>query len=235
MKNNNKKILFNNCEISLEKIKNAKILIIGETIIDQYVFCEGIGKSSKDPFIIMKDLHSQKYLGGAAMVAKNLSNFGSRVTLLSCLGDKYQYKSFIVNKLGKLIKTKFINKLNSPTIIKKRYIEDISKYKMLGIYSLNDQPLNNLQEKKFINLVKKEVKKNDIVIVCDYGHGLFDKDLINLIQKSSKFLTVNCQTNSYNFGTNILNNKYNNVDSFVLDQKEINLCFSKQIKQRRFL
>ena len=40
MKTNNKKILFNNCEISLEKIKNAKILIIGETIIDQYVFCE---------------------------------------------------------------------------------------------------------------------------------------------------------------------------------------------------
>ena len=220
MKTNNKKILFNNCEISLEKIKNAKILIIGETIIDQYIFCEGIGKSSKDPFIIMKDLHSQKYLGGAAMVAKNLSNFGSRVTLLSCLGDKYQYKSFIENKLGKLIKTKFINKLNSPTIIKKRYIEDISKYKMLGIYSLNDQPLNNLQEKKFINLVKKEVKKNDIVIVCDYGHGLISNPIAKQIYSSSKFLAVNAQINANNVN-NYSINKYRNLDCLVINESEI--------------
>ena len=85
------------------------------------------------------------------MVAKNLSSFGSKVTFLSSLGAKYQYRSFIKNKLGNKIKTFFINKTNSPTIIKKRYIEDISKYKMLGIYSLNDEPLNHVKKINLLN------------------------------------------------------------------------------------
>ena len=101
---------------------------------------------SKDPFLILKDLYSKKYIGGAAMVAKNLSNFGCKVTYLSNLGNKFQYRALIKNKLGKNINSYFINKKNSPTIIKKRYVEEISKYKMLGIYSLNDEPLKDEQE-----------------------------------------------------------------------------------------
>ena len=118
MNNNIKKQnILNDSLDSLEKLKKAKILIIGETIIDEYVFCEGIGKSSKDPFLILKDLYSKKYIGGAAMVAKNLSNFGCKVTYLSNLSKKFQYRALIKNNLGKNINSYFINKKNSPTII----------------------------------------------------------------------------------------------------------------------
>ena len=220
MNKKNPSIVLEDCKLSLNKLNNAKILVIGETIIDQYVFCEGIGKSSKDPFIILKDLFSKKYLGGAAMVAKNLSNFGSKVTFLSALGDKYQYRSFITNKLGKKIKSSFINKFNSPTIIKKRYIEDISKYKMLGIYSLNDEPLKGAQEKKFINIIEKEISKNDIVIVCDYGHGLITDKIAELIYSSDKFVAVNAQINANNIN-NYNINKYKNLNCLVINETEV--------------
>ncbi len=220
MSTNKDNFTLDECNISLEKLKNAKILVIGETIIDQYVFCEAVGKSSKDPFIILKDLYSSKYLGGAAKVAKNLSNFGSKVTFLSCLGDKYQYNSFIKNKLGNKIKTFFINKAKSTTIIKKRYIEEISKYKMLGIYSLNDEPLNQTQEKKFIKLIESKIAENDIVIVCDYGHGLITNRIAKKIYTSSKFLAVNAQINANNIN-NYSINKYKNLDCLVINETEI--------------
>ncbi len=213
-------ISMNNIENSLEKLKKAKILVIGETIIDQYTFCEGVGKSSKDPFIIMKDLYSKKYLGGAAMVAKNLSNFGSKITFLSSLGNKFQHKQFIKNKLGPKINSKFINKANSPTIIKKRYIEDISKYKMLGIYSLNDHPLELTQEKNFASMIKKEISKNDIVIVCDYGHGLITDKIAELIYSSDKFVAVNAQINANNIN-NYSINKYKNLNCLVINETEV--------------
>ena len=36
----------------MDKLKKLKVLVIGETIIDQYVFCEALGKSGKDPVTV---------------------------------------------------------------------------------------------------------------------------------------------------------------------------------------
>ena len=39
----------------LEDIRKLKVLVIGETIIDQYVFCEALGKSGKEPVLVLRD------------------------------------------------------------------------------------------------------------------------------------------------------------------------------------
>ncbi len=45
----------------LDALKNKKILIIGESIIDEYVFCEALGKASKDLNINLKKIYEEKY------------------------------------------------------------------------------------------------------------------------------------------------------------------------------
>ena len=75
----------------IDKIKKDKILVIGETIIDQYNFCEAIGKSGKEPVLVLKDLSQQEFLGGAAFIAKNVASFSDNVSLLSMLGEKKQF------------------------------------------------------------------------------------------------------------------------------------------------
>ena len=42
----------------IDELKDLKVLLIGETIIDQYVFCEALGKSGKEPVLVLKDLTS---------------------------------------------------------------------------------------------------------------------------------------------------------------------------------
>ena len=46
---------------------------------------------------------------------------------------------------------------------------------MLGVYSLNDQLLNSKEELSFSKMILKEIKKYDVVVVSDYGHGLISK------------------------------------------------------------
>ena len=48
-----------------------------------------------------------------------------------------------------------------------------------------------------------------------------------MIEKSAKFLAVNCQTNTSNYGLNVIT-KYNRVDIFVVDEGELNMAFSGQ-------
>ena len=53
-----------------QSFEKLKVLVIGETIIDEYAYCEALGKSGKEPVLVLRDLYSEKYLGGAAAITK---------------------------------------------------------------------------------------------------------------------------------------------------------------------
>ena len=202
---------------SLEKLK---VLVIGETIIDEYAYCEALGKSGKEPVLVLRDLYSEKYLGGAAAITKNLSTFCKKISLLSCLGEKREQENFVKKSLQKNIHTKFISKKRSCTIVKKRFVDNINKTKVLGVHSINDQPLDLKQQAEFNKLLVKYVRNHDVVIVSDYGHGLISKDSVKLIIKNSKFLAVNAQLNSANIGYHTIS-KYKGADLIIINENEM--------------
>ena len=59
----------------MKKSKNLKILLVGETIIDQYIFGGGTRKSGKEPHLVMQQETKKQYLGGAAAIANHLQHF----------------------------------------------------------------------------------------------------------------------------------------------------------------
>ena len=63
-----KKYNFSKIRNLIEEIKKLRVLVIGEIIIDQYFFCEAIGKSGKEPVLALKDIKSEHYLGGAGAI-----------------------------------------------------------------------------------------------------------------------------------------------------------------------
>ncbi len=183
----------------LVKLKKLNVLVIGETILDRYVFCETIGKSGKEPMLVLKEKRTKDYVGGAASIALQISKFVRNTTLISSLGEKKEHKNFFFKKLEKINK-KYIYKKSSPTIVKKRYVDDASNSKTLGVYSINDDRLNISDENKLKSIIKKNISKNDIIIISDYGHGLISNRLSDFISKSSKRIFVNCQVNANNKG-----------------------------------
>ena len=83
----------------IDNFKRVKVLVIGETIIDQYSFCEALGKSGKEPVLVLKDINTEEYLGGAAAISRHLSSFCDKITLLSMIGEKKEYLSHIKKRL----------------------------------------------------------------------------------------------------------------------------------------
>jgi bifunctional ADP-heptose synthase (sugar kinase/adenylyltransferase) len=136
------------------------------------------------------------------------------------LGEKKEYLQDIKKALSKNIKTQFIYKKNSPTIVKKRYVDHISKYKVFGMYNFNDEILNKKNELTFNKILKKELKKYDLVIVSDYGHGFISKKSANIICRNSKFLALNTQINASNIGYHTIKN-YKNFNTLIINEKEI--------------
>jgi rfaE bifunctional protein kinase chain/domain/rfaE bifunctional protein nucleotidyltransferase chain/domain len=204
----------------IEKLKKLKVLIIGETIIDQYSFCEAIGKSGKEPILVFRDLFKKQYTGGIVAIAKHLSEFVKKIDLISYLGVNDEYKVFIEKNIPKNIKTYFLKKKNSPTIVKKRIIDYTSNKKIIGLYNLNDEALEPEDEKKLSRKLSSVIKKYDIVIVSDYGHGFISKKNAQLICKKAKFLSLNAQINAANIGYQTMKN-YSSLNCVIINENEL--------------
>ena len=215
-----KKTDFKSIKKYIDEFKKLKILTIGETIIDKYNFCDAIGKSGKEPILVLKDSYEEQYFGGVLSIAKNLANFSRNVSVLSMLGEKKNHLAEINKFLSKNIKKNFIFKKNSPTIVKKRYVDHVTGSKLFGIYNFNDDVLNKQNEIEFNNKLINLIKKSDLVIVSDYGHGLISKKSAKLICKHSKFLALNAQVNAANIGYHTIRN-YSNFNTLIINEKEI--------------
>ena len=74
---------------------------------------------------------------------------------------------------------------------------------------------------KLFNIIKKNIKKNDIVIVSDYGHGLLDKKVAEYICKNSKFLAINAQINAANRGYHSLKNYRSKNNLIIVNENEL--------------
>jgi len=216
----NKIYSFGKIKKLFENFKKLKVLVIGETIIDQYHFCEALGKSGKEPVLVLKDLKSEEYLGGAVAISRHLSDFCNNVTLMTMLGEKEEFLGKIKKDLPKNIKLNYIKKQNSPTILKKRFLDDVSNSKVLGVYKINDEPLSDKNEQLLNKKLKKLLSSHDLVITSDYGHGFISKKNSDLICKYSKYLALNAQVNAANIGYHSMK-KYKNINCVIINEREL--------------
>jgi rfaE bifunctional protein nucleotidyltransferase chain/domain len=214
-KNYNKKIIdwFN-------ELKKINILLIGETIIDQYVKTNVLGKAGKDPILTINPFNKDKYHGGILSIADILAEFCNKVEVVTYLGDFDTNKNFIKKNLKTNVHLNYILKNNSPTIVKTRYLDNEGRSKILGVYDMNDAILNKKEELQIIKKLKKLIKTYNNVLVADYGHGLMTKNIINFIENNATKLAVNTQLNSANYGFNTIS-KYKKADLVCVHEGEL--------------
>ena len=108
----------------LQAIRKLKVLIIGETIIDEYQFCSVMGKSGKEPVLAALHNRTEQYAGGVLAIANHVSNFCDQVGLLSALGRGEFVRGFHPPKLNKNMTPHFVRLPGAPTIVKRRFLEE---------------------------------------------------------------------------------------------------------------
>jgi rfaE bifunctional protein kinase chain/domain/rfaE bifunctional protein nucleotidyltransferase chain/domain len=214
------KYSFKNITEYFDKLTKLKVLLIGEVIIDEYIFCNTIGKSGKEPVLVNQKLNTEKYAGGVLAVANHVSAFCKRGKILSYLGDRDNQNKFIKKNLSSNINMDFIYKSNSPTILKTRFIDNYTKTKTLGVYDINDDLLNKDEEAELLIKLENCIADYDVVTVVDYGHGLITPEIVKFLEKKSNYLGVNTQLNSFNMGYHTIS-KYKNVNYVCVHEGEL--------------
>lgn len=212
-----------------EMASRLKVLVIGDTIIDKYTYCSLQGMMSKDMGYSARLSHSEEYLGGAVAIARHLSFFAGDVTLMSIIGNEEKIRLRMFDELADKVALKLTYSQEIPTIVKRKYLsrnEKREEYtKIFAVNNIPEKPgFENEAKDKFLDKLKESIEEFDVVFLCDFGHGLVDEEVMEVVQEKAKYLVLNCQTNSSNKGMNIIT-KYARADVFTLDQQELNLAY----------
>ena len=216
----------------LENARSLKVLVVGETIIDEYVYCETMGKSGKEPILAARYIDGEKFAGGILAVANHVAAFCDHVGVLTFLGKRDSQEEFIREKLSPNVEKMFLYMDNAPTIVKRRLVESYPFQKLFELYLLNGDEASVSETQALCTKLKEVLPEYDVVIVTDYGHGMLGAEAIDVLCRHARFLAVNTQVNAGNQGFHSIS-KYHRADYICISEKEIRMEVRSRNKDLR--
>ncbi len=212
----------------LDRLRTSRPVVVGEAIIDEYVYCQQMGKAAKEPVLAMRYVGREQFAGGALAVANHIASFCDEVELITFLGDRDSQEEFIRSRLADNVKVTILYKNDSPTIVKRRYVENHLTQKLFEVYDFNDELLDPDDDAAFCAVLANQIGSQDVVIASDFGHGMFTENAISVLAEQAKFLAVNTQINAANIGFHTIS-RYPCADLICTNENEVRLDARKRV------
>jgi len=207
----------------LDKIKDYRVLIVGDAIVDEYQYASPMAKAAKENIIATRFQDSEAFAGGVFATANHVASFCKEVEVVTWLGARDSQEELIRKALKPNVKLTTLTRQGAPTTRKVRFVDPTHLRKLFEVYFINDTPLSPEDQASFDRLVARRTRDFDVVIANDFGHGAIARSTVNELTRSSPFLAINAQTNSANIGFNLIG-KYPRADFVCIDAPEARLA-----------
>jgi cytidyltransferase-like protein len=178
---------------AFEAAESKRIAFVGETIIDEYRFVSALGKASKEFVLATVETGREEFVGGVVAASKH----------------------------GEWPKAEYITAASS--LRKTRFVDGDFNRKLFEVYDKKALDLHPVLRSEFDKRLVEEIKDFDVVVVTDFGHGLFGPGQRKVIESNAKFLAVNAQSNAGNHGFNPVT-KWGRADFVCIDEPEARLA-----------
>jgi rfaE bifunctional protein nucleotidyltransferase chain/domain len=211
----------------LAALRDLRVLVIGEAIVDEFRYCVPLGKSPKEAIVTTREVRQERHAGGALACANHVAGFCRRVDLVTALGAEPATERFVRTALRPNVTPRFVIYPDAPTITKRRYLWEPDLVKLFEVAVLDDAPLPAPLEEELLRDLDGAVPAYDVVIVADYGHGLLGARAAAALAGRARFLAVNTQANAANLGFNLIT-KYPRADYACIDEPEIRLALGER-------
>jgi rfaE bifunctional protein nucleotidyltransferase chain/domain len=218
-----RRITIDDLMVPLDVLANKRCLIVGDTILDEYIYVEPLGKPSKEHIISTRYLEREIFCGGVGATANLVAQFCGSTDLVTVLGAARSHEDLIRRSLAGNVNLIPFYREGAETTLKSRLVDPGYVKKLIEINYLSDEPLTAQTQAAINRKVDETIADYDMVMVNDFGHGLIDDELIDILCRKARFLAVNAQTNSANRGFNLVT-KYPRADFVCIDEPEARLA-----------
>lgn len=169
-------MLINKVRSIQQSQKPPAILVIGDLMIDHYVWGDATRLSPEAPVPIVNVKNESTTLGGAANVAQNLVALGAKVTLGGVIGNDTFGDQLTGILAEEGIATDAIIKDDKrPTTVKTRVV--VGSHQLVRVdREITDEVSTDIEE-ELISKLGPYINEADIILFSDYGKGLFSAGL----------------------------------------------------------
>lgn len=198
------------------KFGDAKILVVGDIILDEYLWGMANRLSPEAPVPVLEVKRKTYLLGGAANVANNIAAMGAKAILAGVIGDDL-YSGVIMDLLKKnKIDTEFIIKdASRPTTVKTRLIAQNNKH-LARVDNESLEKVSDSISKQIFENIEKIIDDVDLIILSDYVINLLSakliKDIVKLANRHDKTIVMDPKGDDFS--------KYAGVDIIVPNMDE---------------
>lgn len=145
----------------------ARLLIVGDVMLDRYWFGEVERISPEAPVPVVKIARTEERPGGAANVARNAAALGAHATLLSVVGEDEPGAALEKLLIGERVKPLLLRDPDLPTTVKLRVI---GRQQQLLRIDFETLPSHEVLAAKLADY-ERLLRDADVVILSDYGKG----------------------------------------------------------------
>ncbi len=161
----------------MDAVEGKRVVVVGETIVDTYVYTEPLGMSAEAPVLVVRPREQETFIGGAAIVAQHLGALGAESQLVSFVGNDAAAERVRKHLAARGVMAELFSEPGRATIVKTRYIADGKK--VLNVNTFTDQDLSKEAEAELLARLEAVGAEADAVVVTDFGYGVVTQAVID--------------------------------------------------------
>ncbi len=176
----------------IDRFSSVRVLVVGDTILDRFQYGAVARMSPEAPVPVFCPDHACEMPGGAGNTAVNLAALGCRVRLLTRTGTDADSRRLLQLLAQSKVATFSVHQTHVKTSVKTRIVAGNGQ-----LIRIDDEDVCVLEEhleEKIINEFQVSIKKNDVVVLSDYGKGFLTEKMtsrfVSMCKKYGKTLIV---------------------------------------------
>ncbi|WP_110685612.1 bifunctional D-glycero-beta-D-manno-heptose-7-phosphate kinase/D-glycero-beta-D-manno-heptose 1-phosphate adenylyltransferase HldE [Salinicola aestuarinus] len=158
-------------KVDLSQLENARVLVVGDVMLDRYWHGGTSRISPEAPVPVVKVEDADDRPGGAANVALNIASLGGRVGLAGVVGDDDNAERLASALAQAEVSAHLQHAAEVPTITKLRVMSRNQQLIRLDF----EAPLWNVDTTPMLEQVERQLDGTDVVILSDYGKGSLNR------------------------------------------------------------
>ncbi|QNI95441.1 cytidyltransferase-like domain protein [Synechococcus sp. A15-127] len=159
----------------------TRLIVLGDTIVDQYAACEAIGMSAEAPVVVVRELEHKNFIGGAAVVAAHISALGAQCDFISVVGSDSTAQLVRQELSTQGIGDGLSTDPSRPTTFKKRYV--VENQKLFRVSRLEEHNLDADVEDQVIAQLQRLASKAHGIVISDFVYGVVTPRILEVVHR----------------------------------------------------
>ena len=180
----NHNITLNSLQDRLNRFSDSKLIVIGDTIVDNYVACDALGMSAEAPVLVVKELENREFIGGAAIVASHVAALNAKCHYISVVGEDDQSNIVSKSLIEQGVSTELIVDSSRPTTYKTRYM--VENQKLFRVSRMKNHKISEKIEREIIDKLTVLAPDIDGILVSDFVYGVVTQNMLDAISDLSR-------------------------------------------------